>query len=112
MKNAFSIIISAVFLFALSVILFSLVEYYDVQSFAVVGLPILFIMRFIDLSIRDRIMKAREMQTLIATFVSTLILIAVCVGAFVVYTQVLSNVDIFKAVVELLNVKPFLSYVS
>lgn len=107
-----SIAISVVLMFLIGILGFSLVEYYDVTSIIVVGAPLLVIARFADLNIRDYITRERHMQILISTFVTTLLVVGLLVGAFFIYTNVLNNMDIYKTVIEALNITPLLKYVQ
>lgn len=111
-SNLISILVSVVVIFITAILSFSLVEYYDVASIIVVGLPLIIVARFADLNIRDYITRERHMQILISTFVTTVLVAGLIVGAYFLYTNVLNNMDIYKTIIEALNIKPLLKYVQ
>ncbi len=111
-KNLVSIIISIIVIFISSILLFSLVEYYDLESFILVGGPLIIITRFADLCIRDFITRERHKQVLVSTFITTLLLVVLFAAGYFVYTNVLGNIDIYKVVIESFNITSLLKYVK
>ena len=111
-KNLLLIFISIIVMFVSSILLFNVVEYYDLESFISVGAVLILVTRFADLSIRDFITSKRHKQALVSTFITTLLLIAIFVAGYFVYTNVLMNMDIFKFIIESLNITPLLKFVK
>ena len=108
-KAILLILFNIVIIMATSILLFSTIEYYDLQSFAIVGIPTMIILRFADMGIRDCITKQRHMQTLVSTFISTIILILLLVASYFIYTKVLNNVDICKLVIDSVDLNKILA---
>ncbi len=111
-KGLISIVISIIIIFILSLFVYNTVLYYDLESFLFVGVPLLLVIRFADLAIRDFITNERHKQVLVSTFITTLVLIILFVASYFVYTSVLQNMDIFKTIIETFNITPLLKYVK
>ena len=111
-KNIVIFVISVAVMFAVSILYYSLIEYYDLESVLVVGLPLIIIARFADLSIRDFIAKDRHKQVLIATFITTLVYVSIFIAGYFMYTTVFNHIDIYKNIITALNIPSLSGFVA
>lgn len=111
-KNIIIFVISVAIMFAVSILYYSLIEYYDLESVLIIGLPLIIIARFADLAIRDFIAKDRHEQVLVATFITTLVYIAIFVAGYFMYTNIFNHIDIYKNIITTFNISGLAKFVS
>ena len=110
-KKIILLVISIIAMFISIILGYSLVEYYDLESIVYIGIPLLAIIRFSDLYIRDFISDIRHKQRLIATFVTTLVLIAFLIVGYIIF-KTLNSPDIYKFIIETFKISGLMQYVK
>ena len=90
---ALIIIVGIVIMFFLSLVMADLITYYDFAAVMAFGIPTFVIIRLFDLYIYNLIAKKRRNQILVATFLTTIIMLAIFGITYFIYTNVLGSYD-------------------
>lgn len=90
---ALIIIVGIVVMLLLSLVMADLITYYDFAAVMAFGIPTFVIIRLFDLYIYNLIAKKRRNQILVATFLTTIIMLAIFGITYFIYTNVLGSYD-------------------
>ena len=90
---ALIIVVGIVIMLFLSLVMADLITYYDFAAVMAFGIPTFVIIRLFDLYIYNLIAKKRRNQILVATFLTTIIMLAIFGITYFIYTNVLGSYD-------------------